>query len=345
MNELSKTNEHKMIVRIISSIIALGISVPMIILGGWYVIGFSILLVGLATHEVLSLPGRKRYNLGISAFTYITVFCLVYWPFLKENINNPYETSLLTNFFSLERFFVSFIALIVYILVLFTFSFCWENFRIEDIFYLFTMVFLISTGFYSILFLRFFPVHQLQNTPSDLVNAVKDVPLSSIYNHVPNITTSFFFFFVLGGVFASDIGAYFVGVLFGKHPMNIRISPHKTWEGFIGGVLLSFLFSYGFVLISDYALGNTLLYGVIDIHNNPISSWLYLTLFAFIFPILDNVGGFLFSSMKRRYDQKDWGKIMPGHGGVLDRFDGALITSMAIAVLSYMISVNWSFAF
>lgn len=338
MNELSKTNEHKMVIRIISGIVAIAISVPMILFGGWYTIGFSMILVGLATHEILSLPGSKRYNLGISIITYITVFVLVYWPFLKGNLDTSSNHSLLTNSFYLDRYFISFIALIVYILILFTFSFCWENFRIEDIFYLFTMVFLVSTGFYSILFLRYFPVYQLSI-------ANPDIPMTSLNGHVPNITTSFFLFFVLGGVFASDIGAYFVGVLFGKHPMNVRISPHKTWEGFIGGVLLSLIFSFTFVLISDVYLRNTLFFGVIDIHNKPVSSWLYLTLFALIFPILDNVGGFLFSSMKRRYNQKDWGKVMPGHGGVLDRFDGALVTSMAIGILSYMISVNWSFTF
>lgn len=319
-----------MVVRTISAIVLAAVALPLLLFGGWFAFGLSFVAVGIATYEILTLPGRKRYNAGIWILTYVAMYVLVYWQFIKINSNFNLDTSLLTNFFYLDSYSVSIMAMVLYLLALFVFSFFWENFRIEDIFYLFTMVFLVSMGFYSLLFERYFPV-SLVGTSS-----------TSLSGFIPNIATSLFFFFVFVGVFMSDIGAYFVGVLFGKHPMNVRISPHKTWEGFVGGVVLSLLYSFTFVAICDVWLKQPLIPGVIDVSASP-TDWGYVTLFALIIPILDNVGGFLFSAMKRRYNAKDWGKIIPGHGGILDRLDGALVTSTAMSMLVYMISVDWKF--
>ncbi|MBQ9859926.1 MAG: CDP-archaeol synthase [Clostridia bacterium] len=121
----------------------------------------------------------------------------------------------------------------------------------------------------------------------------------------------------------SDTGAYFTGVFFGKHKMAPVISPKKTWEGFFGGWVIS--------------VASTALYGVIcNALRNPISSFrIDIVLFAVMAAVLaplSVVGDLLASIIKRRCGIKDYGNLMPGHGGVMDRFDSVVF----IAPLTYI---------
>ncbi len=112
-------------------------------------------------------------------------------------------------------------------------------------------------------------------------------------------------------LWANDSGAYIIGSLIGKHKMFERISPKKTWEGTIGGILVSILASI------IYAQFYTKL---------ALSEWLIL---AGMTAILGTFGDLYESMLKRRAGVKDSGKIMPGHGGLLDRFDSLLFAAPA----------------
>tara|TARA_B100001540_G_C15777991_1_gene629592 strand:+ start:191 stop:1009 length:819 start_codon:yes stop_codon:yes gene_type:complete len=114
------------------------------------------------------------------------------------------------------------------------------------------------------------------------------------------------FYFVL---WSNDTGAYLSGKAFGKHKLFERISPNKTWQGSIGGGLLAIGIS---VLISF--IFTTL----------PIWQWIII---GIIISIFGSMGDLAESLFKRSMGVKDSGKIMPGHGGILDRFDGLLIAS------------------
>lgn len=119
----------------------------------------------------------------------------------------------------------------------------------------------------------------------------------------------------------SDTGAYFTGVFFGKHKMAPVISPKKTWEGFFGGWIIS--------------IGMTVLYGVIcnAILGETFELWMLAILAAVLAP-LSVVGDLLASWVKRRTGIKDYGNIMPGHGGVMDRFDSVMfIAPMVLPAL------------
>lgn len=120
----------------------------------------------------------------------------------------------------------------------------------------------------------------------------------------------------------SDTGAYFTGVLFGKHKMAPVISPKKTWEGFFGG----WVFSIGCA---------ALLAVIYNWIYNPVL-WFYPEVYALIALLLaplSVLGDLLASLIKRRCGIKDYGNIMPGHGGVMDRFDSVVF----IAPLIYLI--------
>lgn len=121
----------------------------------------------------------------------------------------------------------------------------------------------------------------------------------------------------------NDTGAYFVGTFLGKHKMAPVISPKKSWEGFFGGWMIS--------------IGLTAVYGVICNALQPALSSLRLDigLFAILAAVLAPLsvaGDLLASVVKRRCGIKDYGNIMPGHGGVMDRFDSVIIIAPVLYI-------------
>ncbi len=101
----------------------------------------------------------------------------------------------------------------------------------------------------------------------------------------------------------NDTGAYLIGSQFGKHPLHPRISPKKTWEGTIGGVVVTFLIAWGFCAVSGEL---------------RLQDWMVLALLVSVF---GSMGDLVESMLKRSVGVKDSGSLLPGHGGVLDRFD------------------------
>lgn len=114
----------------------------------------------------------------------------------------------------------------------------------------------------------------------------------------------------------ADTGAYFTGVFIGKHKLCPNISPKKTVEGLAGGVVTNVVFSmligYGYQLI--FAGGGR------------VNLWL-IAVIAFFAAFAGALGDLTASVLKRECGIKDYGKIMPGHGGVLDRFDSVFMTA------------------
>jgi phosphatidate cytidylyltransferase len=118
-------------------------------------------------------------------------------------------------------------------------------------------------------------------------------------------------FCLMIGVVASDVGGYAVGVLFGKHPMVPSISPNKSWEGLAGSLFFG---------ITAVTLTTTLLI------NKPV--WIGLVLGLTIVATA-TLGDLVESQIKRDLGIKDMGRILPGHGGLMDRLDGTLPSAVA----------------
>lgn len=114
---------------------------------------------------------------------------------------------------------------------------------------------------------------------------------------------------LLAVVFAGDIGAYLLGVLFGKTKILPRISPKKSLQGSIGGILGS-LFAMS-----------------VCVYASPYTEWYFFLPLAALTGIFAQAGDFFESLLKRIASVKDSGTIMPGHGGILDRIDGVLFAS------------------
>jgi len=105
-----------------------------------------------------------------------------------------------------------------------------------------------------------------------------------------------------------DTGAYLTGIAFGKHRLMERISPKKSWEGFIGGVIISIVIAW---FLSGWL-------GV-------VTRWQWLVV-ALIVSVAGTCGDLVESMLKRSMGVKDSGSVLPGHGGFLDRFDSAIIS-------------------
>jgi phosphatidate cytidylyltransferase len=119
--------------------------------------------------------------------------------------------------------------------------------------------------------------------------------------------------FVLVSIWSCDTFAYFVGIAIGKHPLSLQISPKKTWEGAIAGFL-------GAVLAAPF-------YHFVFFREAPL---FHLLIISVIIGIFGQIGDLLESLFKRDADVKDASKLIPGHGGVLDRFDSLLFVSPLI---------------
>lgn len=123
----------------------------------------------------------------------------------------------------------------------------------------------------------------------------------------------------LAGAWLGDSGAYFVGTFLGKHKLCPEISPKKTVEGAVGGVL-----TVGLVF-AVYAFFYRMVMGYRGI---PFEvNYLYIVLMGFICGVLGIVGDLSASLVKRQFGIKDFGNIMPGHGGLMDRFDSVLFVA------------------
>lgn len=123
-------------------------------------------------------------------------------------------------------------------------------------------------------------------------------------------------FFIIFTIWATDSGAYFIGRTFGKRKLSPYISPNKTIEGSFGGVGAALLLGGLFQLV----------YPTFD-------SWLIVVTVTLVTSICGQLGDLIESAFKRHYEVKDSGNILPGHGGILDRFDSLLFVMPIVHIL------------
>ena len=129
------------------------------------------------------------------------------------------------------------------------------------------------------------------------------------------------------GAWMTDIFAYFTGFLFGKHKLIEDVSPKKTIEGSIGGILFSAVSFVIFGLIVNK---------ISDFNANII----FLAVSGVILSIVAQIGDLIMSVIKRHYKIKDFGKIFPGHGGMLDRFDSISAVSLGLGAICMFMTLT-----
>ena len=370
MNKLSNSSKSGLIKRSITAVCLTLVLFPTILFGNWVFFIVFFFLAVVAIHEVLSTPGIKRYNWFVKGVVYLFVLSFIYWAFIKNILRSPDSPSYMNPFtnggvFSLSDIFVSVTGITLYALVLFLIAIIDPKVQLQDVTYLFTVGLLIALGFMGIYFIRFFPNStgfvqnpNFQNATLNVSWTNESISLGNYFTEYysakgvnQNLASSLPIFYVMIGTWSSDVGAYFFGMLFGKHKMNPRISPHKTWEGFFGGVLFCMVLSLGFAAIMEFCFGLPLIPGLLQFSSSPALQkmglfngvcWPFLILITLSFPFVGNVGGFLFSLIKRQYGIKDFGRIFPGHGGVIDRFDSIFTNCIVTTIILWITAYGWN---
>ncbi|HOI85898.1 MAG TPA: phosphatidate cytidylyltransferase [Acholeplasmataceae bacterium] len=301
--------------RLITGIVLAAILIPIVsieIFLELFQVVMSIFVL-IAAHELIRMyESKKKFQvlpkIGISLLALATFFSV--GGVLGSAEHNPLEANGALS-----------ITIPLITLVLFSFLVLFRDFNGEDVGKALTIVNYIGLGAASIVILRFLGVRFI------------------VYLFL--ITS------------ATDIFAYLFGMKFGKHKMAPHISPKKSWEGAIAGTVLatiiasSFALFYGYVFYPGTWLGDmlnstgelTLLDNFSSLgESNPL--WvqaLIIVPVTFLGSIFAQIGDLVASRLKRTYNIKDFGTILPGHGGLLDRFDSVLFVALFLTAVFLLI--------
>ena len=264
--------------RIITAIVAICLLVPVLIFSETPALPIMLALCALiAVFEMMSCIGLKQAYV-LTAPLY---FCAAGFPFL---VRYSYEIDLIR-----QVTLVTCLVLALYFFAILTFSH--GKYKLSDIAICFMTTFYIIAGFNAILVL---------------------------HDYEPG--GKYMYLAVFIGAWVTDTFAYFCGMLFGrggKHKLIPDVSPKKTVEGSIGGIVFCVISMIIFGLVINHFT---------DLHAN----YLVLAIAGLLASIVSQIGDLCMSVIKRTYGIKDYGKLFPGHGGVLDRFDSVLAVSLIL---------------
>lgn len=193
------------------------------------------------------------------------------------------------------RIRINLIAILVYLIVLLVLECTTEAFKIFDAFYIFSMTLFITVACQGIIFLR------------ELKLEDKSVGLQALG-------------FILLVTCSCDAAAQFFGRHFGKHKMAPIASPNKTWEGAIGGCAVATILGTIYTIFLPYLSGG-------------LNRFIYGPILSLIFAVGAVEGDLVFSSIKRQVHIKDFSDVLPGHGGLLDRFDSLMFNLLVFLVV------------
>lgn len=287
--------------RVITGAILIALFLPFVILGGIPYTALMTIAIGFGMYELLKATEGKiekneekkrclSWPKWIIALVIIITMVGSIYPYLVSLVNG--------NGFTFSSVTIPVIPFVVLAFLLFSGSVFSERINIQDV----TMVLGMST------FLM---------VGGQSLSLVRDMGGA-------------FLVFVLLTCFITDAGAYFTGYICSKnfktHKLNERISPKKTIEGSIGGMVLGTLIPFLVTLIPLLSLENDAVFGI------SLKWWMILIL-SFIMTITAQIGDLTFSAIKRHYDVKDYSQLFPGHGGVLDRFDSILFNMIFFSVI------------
>ena len=330
-NEITPEMKASLKTRVITAIVMTVILVPCIFIGSWAYAIAGAILGAFAAYELVHVSKpSKRFRIPIYIMTIMLVESYIFWIFIKNNVVYLISEHEFTNIWSIfdtnfTNIEISIIALVSTAAVYFVFSFLDDDTTIFMVVYYIAMSVIIGVCFQSFMYLRY--------SPFTAFGANQELTSSYIFKY---LQSAFLLLYVLLGVFMNDIGAYFTGILFGKHKVNPRISPKKTWEGIVGGIVFSMALSLTFALVMS-AVGYPI-FPVLDLDH-----WYYVLILSLAMPMIGDIGDFVFSAIKRYFGVKDFSNLLPGHGGVLDRFDSLIFGAALVSCFLVMITGGWTF--
>ena len=270
-------------IRTITSAILLAIMVPVLLLSKYLIYPIALALFSvMAVFEFLRVLGvHKKWKLSVPA--YIMALAL---PILTHDVFLDKNPELQKNYmlFAVATVFMY----MLYIMGLAVFS--KGDLRFAKASEVFLAVTYVVMSFTALCLLRY----------------IKD----GIYS----------FFLVFLSAWGTDVGAYLVGSLIGKHKLIPEVSPKKSVEGSVGGIV------FAIILFVIYGIA---IEQITELNANYVA----LVIYAVVLSVISQIGDLIASLIKREYGIKDYGKILPGHGGIMDRFDSILAVSLPLVMM------------
>ncbi len=269
--------------RLITAAVGIAFFIVILFFSGGIVLNIAVSILSVIAIWEIFVATKYINNIPLLVVNMVFAFAV---PFFRT----PYSNN------------VSKVCILLFIIALFVIMLK-QKVKIEQIGLVFMLNTVISFAFSSIIYLR-------------------DLPESPVY-HLQPIDGAFFIVFAVGGAWITDAGAYFVGRFLGKHKMAPTISPHKTWEGAAGGIIINVI---GLVIISW-------VYSFFYLKDTGHINYIAVVIYGVLCAVAAIVGDLAMSFIKRSCNIKDFGNIMPGHGGVLDRFDSLLLVAPLLYVM------------
>ncbi len=304
MSELGK--------RVFVALIGIPLAVGIIFLGGFVFFFALLFLANFSLWELFQLAEKKN----IKPMTYFGLF-------ISSLIQTLYFL-ILQNFLSINKFVVLILLLLLVgslpsILIL---AQVWnrQTGSISNVAVSILGLFWISFVFSSILSIRFLSDYLFLLSSFGEIKSLHR--LLSFQYPLDSYWSSKFFLAILGTIWLCDTFAYFFGTAYGKHKLAPTISPKKTWEGGIAGVVGSFVvfFVLNFVFNLNLPIGFQLLFGA-------------------VVGVIGQIGDLAESKIKREFNVKDSSNLLPGHGGILDRLDSIMFVFPTLLIIFTLLAV------
>ena len=350
LNEITPQAKASFRNRALVAVIMVGILIPAFVLGGWVFFGTVAIFLGLAIYEMITATGKK-YPWYVWFFSYLIVYSFTYWFIIKSNLaafmdvkraleadpscGAVFTFSLEENFWSLD---ISVIGIGVAIGAFFLMGICGHSLTFDDVSYFLTLSIMLGLGFQAAFFVRYYPFYLYGH---DFVFADKTILLgltggqlmdNPIFKYA--LSGELLAFIVIGATL-NDTFAYVFGLYFGKHKLNEKVSPHKTWEGFFGGWAVGTISALAFALPLTFC-------GFPMLPTLTADSWYWIVLLAIVIPLFGNLGDLSFSFIKRHYSIKDYSHLLQGHGGMIDRVGSDLFGCLGTTIILIFITNSWN---
>ncbi|MBE6684885.1 MAG: hypothetical protein E7592_04475 [Ruminococcaceae bacterium] len=275
-----------MLKRIITAIVALCVFVPIVIFSDTWVFPVAMALCSvIGIIEMIGCIGHKKNLFFTIPLCLVAAFVPLCMRYTREN-----------GIFLSEA--VKLLVGIAFIVALYVFGvavFANKKIAVTDAGLIFAMSFYIIAAFGAIVYIH------------DFIN-------NGVYIYLLTFICAW----------VTDSFAYFSGRFFGKHKLIPSVSPKKTIEGAIGGVIFCVIGMLVFGLVIEKFFNPN---GLIE------ANYLVLAISGVFISVVSQIGDLIMSLVKRHYGIKDYGKLFPGHGGILDRFDSVLAVSLILAFI------------
>lgn len=324
VNDIDEKGKKSMKLRIIIALVLVAVMLPCAVFGGWFMVALVVVIGVIAGYEIFKAP-QKKFPWWVAAFTIGNIIVMSLWPIIYRTVmgcltDPDYVFSLEGSFIDSNGsvgLFVQVAQIVIMLFVYFWIGVASKHFDFSDTAFFFTMTMLLGLSLQSALVVRFMPYNELK-----ALSGTNSVTAFESY-----FQSLLLLAFVAISAIMNDTFAYFVGVLFGKHKMNEKISPKKTWEGFFGG----WIFGAGFALLlglTSAFLDCPMLPGIFDKEH-----WYWIVVASILLPLVGDLGDLSFSYVKRHYGFKDYSNLLGPHGGILDRVDSWLFCSLAVGTI------------